>query len=229
LWIQCAPEDPLADEQWKLAKQEARNFEIPVELVAGTLAAEIVYDTDWYDYWVDVYTVKVPLYTLYCSDSSAPDKQTAKRFLDWYYYTEFAGPELGPGPGIAQIHVKTAEEAENWFNNVYPGQGYLDKPPDIYQRLATLVTDAGSIRYAAAILRELADIRTAHYQPHFYEEAPKYNPASLTDLDMQVIYEAYQAGIKIPYRDSKGFQQTADPKTYGPRILPYLAFYRYKP
>ena len=220
--------DPLTTQQWRLAKQEVRRFQIPTELAAGTLAAEIVYDTDWYDYWMDIYLLKLPLIVAYCPDSSNVDKRTAMLWLDWYYHTEFAGPGLGPGPGLAQIHVKTAEDAENWFNTHYPGQGFLEIPPNLDVRLAILLTDEGNIRYAAAILRQLADLRTNRLEPHLYEPAPKSNHANLTDLDMQVIYEAYQAGIHV-YDDEPGrYPFTSNPKTYGPRILPYLSYYRQK-
>ena len=229
LWIQCPPQDPLTDEQWKLAKQEAQNFEIPVELVAGTVAVEIVYDTRPYDAFDRAYLLDLPLAIYFCPDSLPLDKLTAKAWLDYYYYHGFAGPGLGPGAGVAQVHAAAAEAAEAWFNYYYHDQHYLVPAPDIYNRLARLILDDSNIRYAAAILRQLADQRTNRQMPHFYEPEPKYNPASLTDIDMGVIYEAYRAGWS-PYRDLKeDIQTTSDLRSFGSLILSYLSYYRYKP
>ncbi len=221
-------EDPLTSERWRLAKQEARRFQIPIELVAGTVAAEIVHDTDIWESTIDAFLLKLPLSVLYCLETAHADKWAAKLWLDWYNSHGQVG--TGPGPGVANVHVASAVAAEDWINSYYPGQGLLDKPANIYIRLTNLLLDEGNIRYTAGILRQLADQRTGRAVPHAYEPAPKSNPANLTDLDMQVIFEGFRAGTQVYDEDDEeaDFQTSNNPKTYGPQIAVFLSYYREK-
>jgi hypothetical protein len=66
-------------------------------------------------------------------------------------------------------------------------------------------------------------------KPHAYESEPKYNPSSLTDLDMQVIYEVYRAGWEPYYEKNQDIHTSNYLGSYGAQILPYLYYYRYKP
>jgi RHS repeat-associated protein len=158
--------DPLTSEQWRLSKQEAQRFEIPTELVAGTVAVEIVHDTDLLDPLIDTYLLKLELYAAFCPDSSDVDRAVANAWLEWYNANGLSGHSgLGPGPGIANVHIKTAKEAEDWFMTYYSSQGLLTRPADFRIRLAALLMDEGNIRYVAGILRESADERTGYLKP----------------------------------------------------------------
>jgi len=217
--------DPLTPERWRLSKQEAQRFQIPIELVAGTVAAEVVHDTDFWESFIDTSLLKLPLAVLYCPDTADADKWVAKLWLDWY--NSHAQVGTGPGPGVANVHIATAVAAEEWINTWYPGQGLLDEPENIYIRLTNLLFDEGNIRYTAGTLRQLADQRTGRREPHAYEPAPKSNPANLTDLDMGVIFEAFRAGIKTPYTDrGDDFRTSIYLGSYGGQIFPFLPYYR---
>ncbi len=174
--------DPLSYERWLIAKREAQNFQIPIELVAGTVAVEIVHDTDILDPFFDTYFLMVPLSVLYCPSTAEADKAAARMWLEWYNAHGCFGCGTGAGPGVANVHVKTAMGAEYWFAHYYQGTSLnqlLARPSDNYIRLANLVADEGNIRYTAGILRQLADQRTGRFQPHFYEPEPKLDPQNV--------------------------------------------------
>jgi hypothetical protein len=186
--------DPLTPHQWQLSKEKAHLFEIPVELVAGTIAVEIEHDTDWYDYYLDVYLQMLPLIVHYCPPagfSGAWIHDASDMFLEGYehYWGALGDPRLPPAR-------------------------------DMHFRMATLVTDSGSIHYAAAILRMLADKRTGVIGPQH----------SLSDTDMEVIYSAYRSALSACYTNEAGYRNaSASPKAcFGWQILDYLVLYRAK-
>ena len=85
--------------------------------------------------------------------------------------------------------------------------------------MAVLVTDEGNIRYTAAILRQLADMRTGTKGTHAND---------LDDIDMEVIYSAFRADLRACYGDLSGFQAaTGSPKgCFGSQIREFLDRYR---
>jgi hypothetical protein len=213
---------PLTEAQWAIAKQQAQLFGLPPELVAGTIAVEIRYDTDWYDYYLDVYLQELPLilhYTDPCHFSTVWMYEAADAFLPGYeHYFGLLGGR-GPGNGIANVHILTAKQAEQYYAENYPDASLLKPAGDIYYRMAVLVTDEGNIHYTAAILRQLADLRTGAKRSHTDD---------LDDTDMEVIYSAFRADLRACYGDLSGFQAaTGSPKgCFGSQIRDYLEQYR---
>jgi len=184
---------PLTESQWFIAKREACRFELPPELVAGTIAVEIVHDTDWIDVPLDSAFQEVPLFLHYTNPGSFSDvwlNDSANMFLEGYeHYWGFLGGR-GPGSGVGNVHVLTAKRVEQYFADNYPGTDQLLPSVDIYARMATLLPDQGNIRYTAAILRQLADLRTNRKSSHVHD---------LTDIDMEVIYSAFRSDREACY------------------------------
>lgn len=215
--------DPLTPYQWRLSKEKARLFEVPVELVAGTVAVEIVHDTDWHDYYLDVYLQMLPLLMHYCLPEG-PSSQWTRNASDWFlegyeHYWGLLGGR-GPGNGVSNVHILTAKRTENYFAKNYPGDFRLPPASDIYHRMAILETDSGNIHYTAAILRMLADQRTGKKSPHY----------SLTDTDMDVIYSAFRSDLNNCYGSEVGYRSAfASPEgCFGWQIRGYLGLYRTK-
>jgi RHS repeat-associated protein len=215
--------DPLTPHLWQLSKQKAHLFEIPVELVAGTIAVEIVHDTEKWDYYLDVYLQMLPLAIHYCPPegfSAAWLHEASDIFLEGYEHYWGLLQGRGPGNGVANVHVLTAKRTEDYFARNYPGDPRLPPARDTYFRMAVLVRDAGSIHYAAATLRMLADMRTGVVGPHY----------SLGDTDMEVIYSALRSDLESCYGSEVGYRNaSASPKKcFGEQILEYLVLYRAK-
>ncbi|NIO00206.1 MAG: hypothetical protein GTO49_35640 [Anaerolineae bacterium] len=226
--------DPLTPEQWELSKQEAAIFQIPVELVAGTVAVEIVHDTQWHDPVLD-FMLALGLQYHYVGQSGWVPRH--RQHMQWcevatgllagyeHYWGRLGG--RGPGPGVTNFHIGTAKMVEEYFAQEYADWRVLDAPPDAYMRMGLLLSDPVSIHYAAAYLRHLADLRKGTgiqplKRPHTHD---------LTDLDMQVIAGAFRAGVGKGkgYRTVKHFQEATTPGVeYGPLIRPFLSFYRRK-
>ncbi len=190
--------------------------------MAGTIAVEIVYDTDWYDYYLDTYLQKLPLilhYTDPANFSTVWCYEAADAFLSGYeHYFGLLGGR-GPGNGVANVHVQTAKNAEAYLAENYPSNSPLQPAPDLYYRMAVLETDEGNFHYTAAILRQLADLRTGVRASHTND---------LDDNDIEVIYSAFRASWPDCYGDLAGYQTaTASPSgCFGYQIRPYLEMYR---
>lgn len=213
---------PLTPQQWLVAQQKARLFGLPPELVAGTIAVEVKYDTDWYDYWLDIYLQELPLILHYSSPANFTTVwcyEAADAFLAGYeHYWGLAGGR-GPGNGVANVHILTAKNTETYFAQNYPDASLLSPAPDIYYRMAVLETEDGNIHYTAAILRQLADLRTGVTASHTDD---------LDDTDMEVIYSAFRASLPDCYGDLSGYQAaTASPTgCLGYQIRQCLEMYR---
>nr|NIW46903.1 hypothetical protein [Gammaproteobacteria bacterium]NIW99740.1 hypothetical protein [Phycisphaerae bacterium] len=225
--------DPLSEQQWNLVKQEAGRFGIPKELLAATIAAEIVYDTDWINTVYNINTAIVgnlsdfayvtrdrPLFNL-CNS-------VLEGFHEYFGlapYLEPRGIGYGFAPGIANIHAGPAIRVENYINETYPGQNLL---PDLgFQnqkavRLRTLLSDEGSIRYAAAYLRQWADVRTGSTSGH---------TTDLTDNDMIIIYTVYRCSVDACYGSVEEFQKAQTPSPYGgpDDFAVFLPIYKKRP
>ena len=125
-----------------------------------------------------------------------------------------------PGVGANNIHIDTARATESYFKTTYPNTAMSNlvapgrSMPEVIEMLFT--TD-GNIRYAAAHLRQLADLRTDKTGPHI---------GRLTDTDMAIIFGAYRAGVES-FGDTREFvtQQTPG-ATQGPLFLTRLEQYR---
>lgn len=73
-------------------------------------------------------------------------------------------------------------------------------------RLRTLLSDEGSIRYAAAYLRQWADVRKGSTSSHI---------SDLTDTDMIIIYTRYRCSVEHCYGSVEEFQKAQTPATGG--------------
>jgi RHS repeat-associated protein len=220
--------EPLTQAQWRLAKQEATLVAVPVELLAGTIAVEIVHDTQWHDPVLDFMLASGLAYHYLGQSGQAPSQYmsvciVATTVLAGYErYWGFLGGR-GPGPGVANIHVGTAKMLERYFSGEYPDSRVLEAPPDAYARMGLLLSDPVNIRYAAAYLRYLADYRKG------IGGRPRKIPhaTDLTDTDMQIIYGAFRAGIGS-WEKVADYQTESAPGFYGRQIARFLPFYRDK-
>jgi len=210
-------QDPLTATQWSLAKQEAVRFGIPKELVASTLAAEIVYDEDFINTMYDVSTGAVGAAAdIFFIMNKSIEYDLCYKVLEGFHeyfglapWLENKGIGYGSAPGIANMHAGVAVRVEEYINSTYPGQGLM---PDLGQdhipgtRLRTLLTDEGGIRYAAGYLRQYADLRKGTTSTH---------TSDLTDTDMIIIYTGYRCGLYC-YRSSlQEFQNAQVPASGG--------------
>jgi len=212
------PPDPLTSKQWEASQVAATVFELPVELVAGTVAVEIVDDTDWKDAPLDFLFQEVPLVFHYTQPESSWARITADLFLEGYeHYFGLLGGR-GPGNGVANVHIATAKATEEYFATYYPDQHLLDPPPDIYARSAILLSDEGNIYYTAAILRMIADYRTGVKGPHTDD---------LNDLDMQMIYGRFRCECWENWPEFAA-ATTIPEASRGQILAPYLQLYRSK-
>jgi len=177
---------PLTSVQLNLSKEAAKKFGLPPELVAGTVAVEIVDDTDWYDKLLDDLFQKYPLnlhYSSFAREQSPLLYAATEWFLNGYEdYFGFLGGR-GPGNGVANVHIATAKSVEDYFAKYYSDQHLLDTPASGYARSRVLLTDSGNIYYTAAYLRMTADYRTGIRGSHITD---------LDDFDMQMIYGRFR-------------------------------------
>jgi len=227
-------QDPLTATQWQLAKQEAIRFGIPKELVAGTLAAEIVYDSDFINTMYDVSTTVVGgladiAFMLRDRTGFNLCYQTLEGFHEYFGLAPLLEKPFGIGygsaPGIANMHAGPAVRTEEYINSIYPGQGLmpdlgLENHPGV--RLRTLLTDEGGIRYAAGYLRQYADLRKGTTTDHTHD---------LSDTDMIVIYTVYRCSIEDCYGTLQEFQSAEIPSPDGhpDDFSVFLDLYKNKP
>ena len=221
--------DPLTQGQWELAKREADLFQLPVELVAATIATEIAHDTEWHDPILDAF-LDSALGNHFCPSDSTWNLSVylyqgfLDSFLSGYEHYWGLGDERGPGPGVANVHIGTAKAAEGYITSYYPEQHLLDPPPDIYQRMDMLLRDPGNVHYTAAILKQLADQRMGS----------EGNPAlgshieDLTQADMQIIYGAFRAGWRSYGSRINDYQEFPTPGDLGRQSYLWLHFYEEK-
>jgi RHS repeat-associated protein len=230
-WVIYDIIDPLTRDQWRLAKEEAVRFQIPVELVAGAIAAEIVEDTDWWDPVLDL-ILEGTLEVHYREGhwdfqllKSIPPIQGLCRVSEGFL-AELIRRDAA-GPGVANFHVGTAEKVEQYFAEEYPthdpAQSLLPTRADAYERMDILLTWPWNIRYTAAYLRNLADYRKGT------AGKPSKTPhvGDLCDIDMQIIFGGFRAGIGS-WESVDEYQTDWTPGELGKEIAPFLPFYRDK-
>ncbi len=206
------PSDPLTASQRASASRAAAYFGLPFELVAGTVAMEIMDDTDWYDAWLDTLFQEIPL-SIHYGTSDPSLRSTVDLFLI-RYDSYFVRGGRGPGNGVANVHMGTIREAEAYYAANYPEEQLL-MPLDLYTRIGMSLTDEGNIFYAAAVLRRNADYRTGSLQSHLDD---------LSVTDMQMIYGRYRCDCWETWGDFRE-ATTCPPKSRGSEFLPYLQLY----
>jgi hypothetical protein len=168
---QYNPYAPLTPELWALSVCQAKRYGIPVELLAGTIAVEIEHDTDFYEPLAD----QLLLASINCSENCFSNAGVLSELIveTW----EKARGGIGPGPGVANVHTKTARDIEEYYQNYYQSSDLLlpysgNDQHTAYRRMEYLVSNEGNVHYTAAYLRMLADLRTGadglpNIHPHF--------------------------------------------------------------
>jgi hypothetical protein len=193
----------------------------PVELVAGTVAVEIVFDTNLLDIAGDP-LLEYLLFQHFNGDC------TSTYLLDTWENRRSDGKVIGPGPGITSIHTGTAKEIEKYYaeNGL---EDYMSPLADKYLRMYILEGDEVNIRYAAAYLKQLADLRKGVPAaiPGLTSPVMTSHLADLDDIDMQIIYGAFRAGIES-YGILSNYQGRSTAGEFGRQIRDFLPFYREK-
>lgn len=226
--------NPLTQRQWEISKQEADRFQIPVELVAGALATEIVYDTDFINTIYDISVNAATTIGDLALAAHAPGiYEACYAFLDAYHEYFGLAPSLepkgigyGPAPGLGNVHAGPAETIEDYFARCPMTRDLLPSPSRPGLRLRRLATDEGNIRYVAAYLRRYAELRKG-----FGLQCRQYYlplTADLTFVDMEIIYTAYRCDVRHCYGSVQNYQTATSAAAAGhpEQIRPYLMFYR---
>ncbi|MEJ5312469.1 MAG: RHS repeat-associated core domain-containing protein [Anaerolineae bacterium] len=231
--------DPLYGYDYQVIVQEASRFGLPAEFLASVLAAEVKYDTGWQNKIYDVHTTFLdwlqPDYLfLFTSDEPCTWPQVLLEL--WHYYYGLGPLYLnpkhsfgeGPAPGIGNIHSGVAADVEQYFVENYADENLLPSFKYNWRRLELLHRFEWNVRYVAAYLRQLSDIRTGKKKPHL----------DLTDTDMKMIFTAYHADLAYCFiREGEGkepvseFQQAicaANPACdiYSWQLDEFLSLYR---
>jgi RHS repeat-associated protein len=194
-------------------------YGIPYELLAGTIAVEIVFDTNPFrdpaTDWIMMAGIE---------GAGNPDASGA---LGAAVFAVDNLSDNGFGPGITNFHSATAKEVEAYYADYYADSPELQLPfsgaQDTLARLSYLHSDEGNAHYAAADLRRLADIRKGAGDQ--YALSP--HVGDLTPSDMQMIYSGFRAGIYAGGKRSLSDYQTLNVlQKLGCQIMPYLPLYR---
>jgi len=212
---------PLSPELWALSVCQAKKYGIPIELLAGTIAAEIKHDTDPWESTVDGFLLALINCAEGCFSQAGDMSELALSVWD-------NSTGRGPGPGVANFHTATARDVEEYYWHYYAQSPdlmlpYQDNNTDTsYRRIEYLVSDEGNVHYTAAYLRMLADYRkgtdgSPNIQPHLYD---------LTEDDMTVINGAFRTGIKRGWGSTVDYQNAIRAENLGLLISPYLKLYR---
>lgn len=164
-------------------KQEAINFGVPWQVVAGVLEAEIELDTQWWDY------METGVYRL---------------------YPRLASLRPDPGPGIGNIHVSTARNVASYFSeySCLDMRLYI-LPNDSVPGIASKLTlDAFNIRVIAAIVRQLADYRFgSNRQPNMSSHS---DLSQWKITDGVAIWHGYRYGVPDVSPNAQGFLSLED-------------------
>jgi RHS repeat-associated protein len=227
LWAQLDPAH--SQERYDIIEQEATRFGLPAEFIAAVIAAEVEYDTDWINTVYDAWTTCLDLELVPAFPGSLPPWVHLEL---WHYYYGagplYLNPEHGygegPAPGIGNIHAGVAAEVEQYFATTYPDEDLLPPAPSNGRRLRLLRRYEWSVRYVAAYLRQLADIRTGREGPH----------PDLTDNDMEMIFILYHAhpaycfGDDDPLGEFQCATRSWEPacQRFADQLGPFLDLYR---
>lgn len=153
----------------------------------------------------------------------------------WHYYYGLGplylnpahGYGEGPAPGIGNIHSGVAADTEQYFADVYPEEDWLPVASSHGRRLELLHRYKWNVRYVAAYLRQLADVRTGVTGSH----------TDLTMTDMKMIFTAYHADLQFCFvrpdenrNATEAFQERDHPEAfceiYGSQLEPFIDLYR---
>ena len=195
-------------------------YEIPEDLLGTTLLLEAIDDQSFLGEAADfVNSIGLGLYRMPTYHGSA-----TPYVLGWSTLLAVDTVERwhgSPGIGAQNIHIDTVRETEQYFAQTYPDtlmSWFVQPGKTMPEVLETLFSTDGNIRYAAAHLRLLADLRTGSTEPHV---------DNLTDLDMSVIFGAYRAGIELGYGGINAYQNASViGKVQGTLFLKRLQEYR---
>jgi RHS repeat-associated protein len=197
-------------------KTYSQKHGVPPALVAGILASEINFDTEYAkDYLVDEWL-----------------RQASDFQIDAFRQGLLAtGKELGPG--TANIHYTTWLIVRDYYQacGYDLGDTFLPngKNLSVNEWVRTLLTPSGAVEGTAIVARFLADYRTGtggqpNKTTHF---------SDLTTNDMAHIFAAYRTGIggltcfnsSCGYLDIKFFQTTARLGYEATQALPYFEYF----
>ncbi len=230
---------PLSESQLSVVVKEANRFGLPPEFLASVLAAEIVFDTDFINTIYDASTDVVGTLTIagyhtpflggLIGDACSLVLSGFHEYLGAAPYLEGLGFGYGSAPGIGNIHAGVARRTEDYFNAQYAGQGYLPNYSGGWnqqnaQRLMTLRSDEGNIRYVAAELRRLTDLRTGQMIGH----------TNLSPDDMRAVFIGYHCALGAcfggdDYNDDSNFRAGGEPiwgLEFANQLDIYLEYYQ---
>ena len=216
--IGCSEDFPeqyeFTDEQWQALEYWAAQFDIPIEFVAAVVAAEIVYDTDWYDAPMDsiigtvAYIGTQPWHRV---GMYGPLAETALEASQ----TGIPLIGLSFGPGIGQVHAETAIKAETHFGRAFPS-----KPTTASERHRQLVSDFHNIKYVGAIFRMYADQRPSS----------RTESGQMTVDEMGAVFANYHEDVRTAFGGegeyAAGYPPTSSGKRWRDQLRPFVWYYR---
>jgi hypothetical protein len=196
---QCAGDCPakLTDEQLEIVQKMAKEFGIPPELLAAVLNTEQVHDTEWYDLFQNAYQKTVVAYFRGNVPTWPMNEKTAEslafiQMFAWEIFWKPGAEGVGPGLGLGHVHTGPAREVENYFAE----RGLSELLPKSSTELwETLLSDEGNIRYVAASLRRLIEVR----QGGEWEYGQITSTDSLSVNDAEIIMDGYWWGVDTPF------------------------------
>ena len=207
----CVPDYCVLDPAYDATiKKYAEAFGIPEALLRTTQLVEAQDDQEWYS---GLANGVISRYSEYADSGSVlqPLANLSLGLIEGYFRSRH--PENGIG--MENVHVQPATEAEQYFAVNYPGteMARLVAPgKNMAQVLKSLKTVEGNTMYAAAILRQLADLRTEKRESHVN---------SLSVVDEAIIYGAYRSGIQSYPGSNSGFAVASSPGGFGLTYLRY--------
>lgn len=194
------------------------------------LNVERVYDTEWYDTWIQNPYQRAVVFLARTGGSEWPlaaeegRRNAELQMLMWETFWKPGAPGIGPGLGLGHVHTGPARRTEAYFNQRGLSE-LLPAATNSVELWSTLVSEEGNIRYVAAEARRLAELRTGG-QWEYGQAAPI---KSLGSADVQIIMEGYWLGVESFGTSGytlREFQTAARPiSEKGPLILPSWAYY----
>ena len=205
---------PLTAQPLAMVKQLANQFGIPFEFLAAVLDAQMTFDYGRLDRLEDG-AIRSALSDFKLAEDNPPvlggglDLSAASMIA-------LVAEKLDLSLGLGQMKISRAQAMEAKFSS----GGLLSTSDDVLAVLGRLESQSDNIRYVAAYVRYLADLRTEKEGPHL---------SDLSTSDMQIIYGAYRAGPDA-YNSVGGFQAVTQPGQMGRLLAPSaLEVYRDHP
>ncbi len=199
-----------SEKQWSGITTWGQHFGLPIEFVTGVLAAEVLYDTDWYDSIID------PAIWLAGKWGSIPiigigAARALERSQDGIAL--LGGRSFGPG--IGQIHAATAIQAEAYWGDDFPAI-----PRSASERHVMLVENDTNIMYASAILRMYADQRVGSLDVN----------GQMTEAEMGAVFTRYHEDPGSAFGGATRYANGGVPQhsVYVDQLSPLIWYYRYQ-